>query len=112
MTINEAAALLDSMLNFWPGMLRDKDPEKMARAWAYAMPDVPLKAAKKAAADLARTMRFPPTLQEVVEAAQPYMVRRQRWDEKWARDCHECLGWDTPLYKKLQAEDAAKRLGK
>ena len=102
MKINEAAELLDGMLNYWPGMLRGNDPEEMAKAWAYSMADVPLNAAKKAAADLSREKDFPPSVKDLVTAAQPYMVRRQRWDEKWARDCHECLGWDTPLYKQVQ----------
>lgn len=106
MKIEEAAALLEGMLNYWPGMLRDNDPEKMAGAWAYALSDVPLNAAKKAAADLARTMRFPPSVQELAEAAKPYMERRQTWDELFAYTCHDCLGWDTPLYKKMQAEKA------
>ncbi len=106
MKIDEAAALLEGMLNYWPGMLRDNDPEKMASAWAYALSDVPLNAAKKAAADLSRTKAFPPSVKELAEAAQPYMVRRQNWDEKWSIDCHECLGWDTPLYKQMQAEKA------
>lgn len=104
MKIDEAAALLEGMLNYWPGMLRDNDPEKMAGAWAYALSDVPLNAAKKAAADLARTMRFPPSVQELAEAAKPYIERRQTWDELFAYTCHDCLGWDTPLYKKMQAE--------
>ena len=104
MKIEEAAALLEGMLNYWPGMLRDNDPEKMAGAWAYALSDVPLNAAKKAAADLARTMRFPPSVQELAEAAKLYMERRQTWDELFAYTCHDCLGWDTPLYKKMQAE--------
>lgn len=106
MKINEAAELLDEMLYYWPGMLRDNDPEKMAGAWAYAMPDVPLNAAKKAAADLSRAKTFPPSVKELAEAAQPFMVRRQNWDEKWSIDCHDCLGWDTPLYKVMQAEKA------
>lgn len=104
MKINEAADLLDGMLNYWPGMLRGNDPEKMAGAWADALADVPLNAAKKAAADLARTMRFPPSVQELAEAAKPYMERRQTWDELFAYTCHDCLGWDTPLYKQMQAE--------
>ncbi|MBE5037297.1 hypothetical protein INF35_05845 [Subdoligranulum sp. DSM 109015] len=111
MKINEAADLLDGMLNYWPGMLRGNDPEGMARAWAYSLADIPLNAAKKGAADLSRTMQFPPSVKELAEAAQPYMVRRQRWDEKWARDCHECLSWDTPLYKKMQAEKEAQAAG-
>ena len=104
--INEAAELLDGMLNYWPGMLRGNDPEGMAKAWACSLADVPLNAAKKATADLSRTKTFPPSVKELAEAAQPYMVRRQNWDEKWSIDCHECLGWDTPLYKVMQAEKA------
>ena len=51
-------------------------------------------------------MRFPPSVQELAEAAKPYMERRQTWDELFAYTCHDCLGWDTPLYKQMQAENA------
>lgn len=107
MKIDEAAALLDGMLYYWPGMLRGNDPEGMARAWACSLADVPLNAAKKAAADLSRTMRFPPSVQELAEAAKPYMERRQTLGEQFAYTCHDCLRWDTPLYKKMQAEKDA-----
>lgn len=102
MRIEEAAALLDGMLNYWPNMLRGNDPEAMARAWAAALEDVPLKAAKKAAADLARTLKFPPSVYELAQAAGQYMAPSQKWDELFAYTCHDCLGWDTPLYRQLQ----------
>lgn len=104
MKIEEAAALLDGMLNYWPNILRGNDPEAMARAWAVALDDIPLRVAKMAAADLARTLKFPPTVYELAQAATQYMNPQQKWDELFSVSCHECLGWDTPLYQRMCAE--------
>ena len=50
-------------------------------------------------------MITPEHTKELAEAAKPYMERRQTWDELFAYTGHDCLGWDTPLYKKMQAEN-------
>lgn len=81
MKIEEAAVLLDGMLNYWPNILRGNDPEAMAKAWAVALDDIPLRAAKMAAANLARTLKFPPTVYELAQAATQYLNPQQKWDE-------------------------------
>ena len=52
----------------------------------------------------AATLKWPPSLAEVREAARPYLAPCGAWDEKFARDAYECLGLETPLYRQMQLE--------
>lgn len=103
MTYQETAELLDGMLYYWPNLLRGNDAESMAQAWAVALREIPLNAAKRGCAALAVKLKFPPSVAEVVEAAQEFMPRKiESFDTLFSRSCHDCLGVDTPLYRQMQ----------
>ena len=71
MTEQETALFLLSCTNYWANLMRGKDPDEMTKAWATALKDVPLQAAKSGAANLAATLKFPPTVAELRTAAEP-----------------------------------------
>lgn len=103
MTYEETAKLLDGMLNYWPNLFRGNDPESLVKAWAVALADVPRSAAARGCAVLAVKLKFPPSVAEVVEAAQEFMPRKiESFDTLFSRSCHDCLGVDTPLYRQMQ----------
>lgn len=103
MTYQETAELLDGMLYYWPNLLRGNDAESMAQAWAVALREIPLNAAKRGCAALAVKLKFPPSVAEVVEAAQEFMPRKiESFDTLFSRSCHDCLGVDIPLYRQMQ----------
>lgn len=102
MTYEETAKLLDGMLNYWPNLFRGNDPESMVKAWAVALANVPRSAAARGCAVLAIKLKFPPSVAEVVQAAQEFMPRNiDFFDIAFAKTCHEDLGFDTPVYRKM-----------
>lgn len=104
MTYDETAKLMDGMLNYWPNLFRGNDAEGMVKAWAVALKDIPKSAAARGCAMLALKIKFPPSVAEVVEAAQEFIPHEvQSFDVAFARSCHDCLGFDTPYYKRLIA---------
>lgn len=105
MTYDEAAALMDGMLNYWPNLFRGNDAEVMVKAWAVALKDIPKSAAARGCAVLALKLKFPPSVAEVVEASQEFIpCKVQSFDVLFARSCHDCLGFDTQLYKQMQQD--------
>ena len=103
MTESETAMLLLTCSNWWRNIMRGSEPEEMTRAWASALKDVPFLAAKSAAAHLAETMTFPPTVAEIRKASAQFMPKKiESFEVLFARTCHECLHLDTPLFQKMQ----------
>lgn len=74
MTEQETALFLLSCTNYWANLMRGKDPDEMTKAWAAALKDVPLQAAKSGAANLAATLKFPPTVAELRTAAEEFLL--------------------------------------
>lgn len=106
MTEQETAVFLLSCTNYWANLMRGKDPDEMTKAWATALKDVPLQAAKSGAANLAATLKFPPTVAELRTAAEKFLPHKiESFDVLFARTCHECLHFDTPLYQKIQRDE-------
>lgn len=102
MTYDETAKLMDGMLNYWPNLFRGNDAEGMVKAWVVALKDIPKSAAARGCAVLAMKLKFPPSVAEVVEAAQEFIPHEVRsFDVAFAKSCHDCLGFDTPYYKQL-----------
>lgn len=104
MTKQDAADLLRLMARFWPSFRRDDNPELTADAWAALLYDVPFEDARAAAIRLARSDRkfYPaPEPRHILEETRS-QVRRDTWDRIWAQSCHDCLGWDVPLYRQMQ----------
>ena len=109
MTAGEVARLHAMMTTYWPNLTRGTDPAAMVKAWALALQDVPLRAAERGVIDLSTTLKWPPSVAEVRDAARPYMRVRDQWDEKAARDAYECLGWSMPLYRQMQPEEQQRK---
>lgn len=106
MTEQETAVFLLSCTNYWANLMRGKDPDEMTKAWATALKDVPLQAAKSGAANLATTLKFPPTVAELRTAAEEFLPHKiESFDVLFARTCHACLHFDTPLYQKIQRDE-------
>lgn len=106
MTEPETAIFLLSCTNYWGSLMRGKDPDEMTKAWAAALKDVPLQAAKSGAASLAATLKFPPTVAEIRKAAEQYLPRKiESFEVLFSRACHDCLHFDTPIYQKMQRGD-------
>lgn len=61
------------LMNWWPNLFRDNDPNEMTDAWAVSLAPVPYEAAMKAAVDLSRKCKWPPTVADICEAARPYI---------------------------------------
>lgn len=109
MTYEETAKLLDGMLNYWPNLFRGNDPESLVKAWAVALADVPRSAAARGCAVLAVKLKFPPSVAEVVQAAQEFMPRKiESFDTLFAKTCHDCLGFDPPVYGKMLAGETSQ----
>lgn len=103
MTEQETAVFLLSCTNYWANLMRGKDPDEMTKAWAVALKDIPLQAARSGAASLAATLKFPPTVAELRTAAEEFLPRKiESFDVLFARTCHACLNFDTPLFQKMQ----------
>lgn len=103
MTEQETAMLLLTCSDWWRNIMRGSEPEKMTKAWASTLKDVPFVAAKSAVAHLAETMTFPPTVAEIRKASAQFMPKKiESFDVLFARACHECLHFDTPLFQKMQ----------
>lgn len=103
MTEQETAMLLLTCSNWWRNIMRGSEPEEMTKAWASALKDVPFAAAKSAAAHLAETMTFPPTVAEIRKASAQFMPKKiESFEVLFSRTCHECLHFDTPLFQKMQ----------
>lgn len=106
MTEQETAVFLLSCTNYWANLMRGKDPDEMAKAWAVALKDIPLQAARSGAASLAATLKFTPTVAELRKAAEEFLPHKiESFDVLFARSCHECLHFDTPLYQKIQRDE-------
>lgn len=67
------------LLNWWPNLYRENDPDEMSDAWAVSLTDVPYDAAMAGAVALSRTMKWPPTVAEIREAAKPYICSGLPW---------------------------------
>lgn len=103
MTYEETAALLYGMLDYWPNLFRGGDPTSIVQSWSASLKDVQYAAAKKGCEELSKTAKFPPSVAEVMKAAEQFMPRKiESFDVLLSRTCHDCLGFDTPLYKQMQ----------
>lgn len=103
MTEPETAVFLLSCTNYWANLMRGKDPDEMTKAWAVALKDIPLQAARSGAASLAATLKFPPTVAELRTAAEEFLPHKiESFDVLFSRTCHECLHFDTTLFQKMQ----------
>lgn len=108
MTYEQTAALLDGMLNYWPNVFRGNDTSTMAKAWAVALRDVSFNAAKRGVADLARTLKFPPTVAEIVQAAKPY--EHTEFDARLAYE--RCTTFGIPLPVWYEQTAGEKKIGR
>ena len=108
MTYEQTAALLDGMLNYWPNVFRGNDTATMTKAWAVALRDVPFNAAKRGVADLARTLKFPPTVAEIVQAAKPY--EHTEFDARLAYE--RCTTFGIPLPEWYEQAAGSKAIGR
>ena len=108
LTYEQTAALLDGMLNYWPNVFRGNDTATMTKAWAVALRDVPFNAAKRGVADLARTLKFPPTVAEIVQAAKPY--EHTEFDARLAYE--RCTTFGIPLPVWYEQTAGEKKIGR
>ena len=108
LTYEQTAALLDGMLNYWPNVFRGNDTATMTKAWAVALRDVPFNAAKRGVADLARTLKFPPTAAEIVQAAKPY--EHTEFDARLAYE--RCTTFGIPLPVWYEQTAGEKKIGR
>lgn len=108
LTYEQTAALLDGMLNYWPNVFRGNDTATMTKAWAVALRDVPFNAAKRGVADLARTLKFPPTAAEIVQAAKPY--EHTEFDARLAYE--RCTTFGIPLPAWYEQAAGSKAIGR
>ena len=108
MTYEQTAALLDGMLNYWPNVFRGNDTATMTKAWAVALRDVSFNAAKRGVADLARTLKFPPTVAEIAQAAQPY--EHTGFDAMMAYERYTTFGIPLPAWYEQAAGE--KKIGR
>ena len=80
------------LLNWWPNLYRENDPDEMSDAWAVSLTDVTYDAAMAGAVALSRTMKWPPTVAEICEAAKPYIgFQPDLLNVRVAIDAHEEL---------------------
>lgn len=70
MTQSEVTKLLYQYSMYWP--LRPENTEHMAYGWYRILKDLPYAAAQAGLEQLAGTAKFPPTVAEIVEAAEPF----------------------------------------
>lgn len=106
MTEQETAVFLLFCTNYWANLMRGKDPDEMTKAWAVALKDIPLQAARSGATSLAATLKFPPAVAELRTAAEEFLPHKiESFDVLFARACHACLHFDTPLYQKIQRDE-------
>lgn len=102
------------LLNWWPNLYRENDPDEMTDAWAVSLAGIPYDAAMAGAADLSRRQRWPPTVAEICEAAQPYMQYKtggyDKWDLKMAMDRYTELGIPLPPWFAGAAKKYATQL--
>lgn len=101
MTYEQTASLLDGMLNYWPNVFRGNDTATMTKAWAVALRDVSFNAAKRGVADLATTLKFPPSVAEIAQSAKPY--ERTEFDAMLAYERYTMLGIPLPVWYKQAA---------
>lgn len=84
------------LLNWWPNLYRENDPKDMTDAWAVSLADIPYDAAMAGAVALSRTMKWPPTVAEIREAAKPYIgFQPDLMNVRVAIDAYELM--DIPL---------------
>lgn len=108
LTYEQTAALLDGMLNYWPNVFRGNDTATMTKAWAVALRDVPFNAAKRGVADLAMTLKFPPTVAEIAQAAKPY--EHTEFDARLAYERYATFGIPLPVWYEQAAWE--KKIGR
>ena len=108
LTYEQTAALLDGMLNYWPNVFRGNDTATMTKAWAVALRDVPFNAAKRGVADLAMTLKFPPTVAEIAQAAKPY--EHTEFDARLAYERYATFGIPLPVWYEQTAGE--KKIGR
>lgn len=60
MTTQQTTEFMLKLLNWWPNLYRENDPDEMSDAWAVSLTDVPYDAAMAGAVALSRTMTWRP----------------------------------------------------
>lgn len=82
----------------------------MSDAWAVSLTDVPYDAAMAGAVALSRTMKWPPTVAEICEAAKPYIgFQPDLLNVRVAIDAHEELNLPLPPWR-FSAPERSKPL--
>lgn len=99
------------LLNWWPNLYRENDPDEMSDAWAVSLTDIPHDAAMAGAVALSRTLRWPPTVAEIREAAKPYIgFQPDLMNVRVAIDAHEELGLPLPPWFYAAAQKYAAQI--
>lgn len=111
MTTQQTTEFMLKLLNWWPNLYRENDPDEMSDAWAVSLTDVPYDAAMAGAVALSRTLRWPPTVAEICEAAKPYIgFQPDLLNVKVAIDAHEELNLPLPPWFYAAAQKYADKL--
>lgn len=99
------------LLNWWPNLYRENDPDEMSDAWAVSLTNVPYDAAMAGAVALSRTMTWPPAVAEICEAAKPYIgFQPDLLNVRVAIDAHEELNLPLPPWFYAAAQKYADKL--
>lgn len=99
------------LLNWWPNLYRENDPDEMSDAWAVSLTDVPYDAAMAGAVALSRTMTWPPAVAEICEAAKPYIgFQPDLMNVRVAIDAYEELGLPLPPWFYAAAQKYAAQI--
>ena len=111
MTNQQTTEFMLKLLNWWPNLYRENDPDEMSDAWAVSLTDVPYDAAMAGAVALSRTMKWPPTVAEICEAAKPYIgFRPDLLNVRVAIEAHEELNLPLPPWFYTAAQKYAAQI--
>lgn len=98
-------------LNGFRNLYRENDPDEMSDAWAVSLTDISYDAAMAGAVALSRTMKWPPTVAEICEAAKPYIgFQPDLLNVRVAIDAHEELNLPLPPWFYAAAQKYADKL--
>lgn len=99
------------LLNWWPNLYRENDPDEMTDAWAVSLADIPYDAAMAGAVALSRTMKWPPTVAEICEAAKPYIgFQPDLINVRVAIDAYELMDMPLPPWFYAAAQKYAAQI--
>lgn len=110
MTTQQTTEFMLKLLNWWPTSTGRMNPDEMSDAWAVSLADS-LCAAMAGAVALSRTMKWPPTVAEIREAAKPYIgFQPDLLNVRVAIDAHEELGLPLPPWFYAAAQKYAAQI--